>query len=231
MRAVIYVRVSTQEQASEGVSLDNQIEKIKAYCYARSWSVVDLISDEGYSGKSLNRPGVLKIIGKAKQKEFDVVVTYKLDRLTRSVRDLGYLIEDIFNKHDIAFTSVLDNFDTSTANGKLILNVLGSVAQWERDIISERTKDALLYKKRNMKLYGQCPYGYHVDSEGNLLPVKEELDVINKMKDRRRRGLSLNKIADQLNTLETPTKNGGRWGAETVRRILNNLLHHAPTSG
>lgn len=225
VKAIIYTRVSTQEQVNEGISLDNQLEKIKAYCFARDWEVIETVADEGFSGKSLNRPGMQKIITMAKRQQFDVVVTYKLDRLTRSVKDLGYLIEDVFNKQDIAFTSVTDNFDTSTANGKLILNILGSVAQWERDIIAERTKDALNYKKENKQLYNHCPIGFLVSDNGELIEDEQEQKTISYIKEMKKEGLSLSKIAERLNNESIPTKKGGKWFHTTIKKILNNKIY------
>ena len=97
MRAIGYVRVSTEEQAQTGVSLDAQEEKIRAYCIAKEWDLLRVIRDEGFSAKDLNRPGIQEIIEGCKRKEFDVVVILKLVRLTRSVKDLGYLVEDVFH--------------------------------------------------------------------------------------------------------------------------------------
>ncbi len=128
MKAVGYIRVSTEEQAREGVSLDNQRKRIEAFCVAKEWTLGRIYADEGVSGSSLKRDGVQELISDCKKGVFDVVVIYKLDRLTRSVKDLGTLIET-FDKSDVAFSSVSDNFDTTTANGKLVLNILGSVAQ------------------------------------------------------------------------------------------------------
>jgi site-specific DNA recombinase len=138
MRAVGYSRVSTDDQAQNGVSLEAQEVKIRAYCVAKDWDLLRIIRDEGRSAKDLNRPGIQQIIVGAKKRRFDVVVTLKLDRLTRSVKDLGYLVEDVFNKHGIAFSSLQDNFDTSTANGRMVMNILATIAQWERDIISDQ---------------------------------------------------------------------------------------------
>jgi len=112
MKAIGYVRVSTEEQALTGVSLDSQEEKIKAYCIAKEWNLIRVVRDEGYSAKDLNRPGIQEIIEGCKKREFDVVVILKLDRLTRSVKDLGHLVEDVFQKNDVAFSSLQDNFDT-----------------------------------------------------------------------------------------------------------------------
>ena len=124
MKAVGYIRVSTEEQAKEGVSLDNQRSKIELFCAAKDWKLERIYTDEGKSAGNLNRDGVQELISDCQSHRFDVIVIYKLDRLTRSVKDLGYLIE-LFEKCGVAFSSVTDNFDTTTANGKLILNILG----------------------------------------------------------------------------------------------------------
>ena len=137
MKAIGYVRVSTEEQALMGVSLDAQEDKIKAYCIAKEWELIRVIRDEGYSAKDLNRPGIQEIISGCKKKDFDVAVILKLDRLTRSVKDLGYLVEDVFQKNDVAFSSLQDNFDTATANGRMVMNILATLAQWERSRSAE----------------------------------------------------------------------------------------------
>lgn len=220
MRALIYTRVSTQEQAQEGISLDNQLAKIKAYCFARDWEVIETITDEGKTGKNLKRPGLQKVIAMAKNKEFDVLVVYKLDRLIRSTKYLGYLIEDIFEKYDIAFTSVTDNFDTSTANGKLILNILGSVAQWERDIISERTTDAISYKKSQGEVYGAMPYGFTRDGN-KLVENPQEINNIVYIKDLKTKGFSIRGIASELKQKGICNRRGQtNWGTNVIQKIL-----------
>ena len=88
-----------------------------------------------------------------------MVVILKLDRLTRSVKDLGYLVEDVFQKNEIAFSSLVDNFVTATANVRMVMNILATLAQWERAIISERTRDAMQFM-RGVKMIGAEPYGY-----------------------------------------------------------------------
>ena len=150
MRAIGYARVSTDEQSQQGVPLANKQQKIEAYCTAKDWDLVAVVRDEGYSGKELNRPGVQEIVKACRRKAFDVVVTMKLDRLTRSVKDLGHLVEDVFNRNGVAFSSLQDNFDTSTANGRMVMNILATLAQWERDIISERTRDAMQFMRGAM---------------------------------------------------------------------------------
>jgi site-specific DNA recombinase len=190
MRAIGYVRVSTEEQSLQGVSLSNQAQKIQAYCMAKDWELAAVIRDEGCSGKDLNRPGIQEILKGCRKRAFDVVVTMKLDRLTRSVKDLGYLVEDVFNKHGVAFSSLQDNFDTSTANGRMVMNILATLAQWERDIISERT------------------------------PNQDEMGTIQRLVEMKGQGTSYQRIAGQLNADAIPAKHGGRWHPKTVMGVL-----------
>lgn len=224
MKAVGYIRVSTEEQAREGVSLDNQRKRIGAFCVAKDWTLERVYADEGVSGSSLKREGVQELISDCKKGTFDVVVIYKLDRLTRSVKDLGYLIE-AFDKSNVAFSSVSDNFDTTTANGKLVLHILGSVAQWERDIISERTRDALAHKKSERQIYSPLPLGYEAGEGGNLIENPKELAIVKQIRTLRRRGLSYQKIANRLNSAGVPTKKGGKWYGSTIGKVLANPMY------
>lgn len=224
MRAVGYIRVSTEEQAKEGISLDTQKDRISAFAHAKGWQLGELYQDEGFSAKNLNRPAVQRLIEAAGNGFFDVVIIYKLDRLTRNVRDLGYLIEDVFERNGIGFTSVQDSFDSTTASGKLILNVLGSVAQWERDIISERTKDSLQYKLENGEYLGAPPLGFRAEGK-DLQKVDQELQVIQRIRELRgngRKRLSLAGIARRLNQEGWQSKRGGRFYHSTVSYILRN---------
>ena len=216
--------MSTDEQAKEGVSLDNQRKRIEAFCVAKDWALNRIYADEGVSGGSLKRDGVQELISDCRKGVFDVVVIYKLDRLTRSVKDLGTLIE-LFDKSGVAFSSVNDNFDTTTANGKLVLNILGSVAQWERDIIAERTKDALAHKRDNLEVYSPLPLGYDADEDGRLIENGKELAIVKKISSLRKMGLSYQKIADRLNKSGVPTKKGAMWHRVTVSKIVNSPLH------
>ena len=122
-RAIAYTRVSTREQAESGLSLDGQAERIAAYCTARGWTLVETVTDAGVSGGTLQRPGLSRVLEQVRRGDVDVVCVLKLDRLTRSVRDLGDLLET-FDAADVAFASVTDSFDTTCANGRLVLNVI-----------------------------------------------------------------------------------------------------------
>lgn len=165
LKVVGYSRVSTLEQSREGVSLDNQEHKIRAYAELKDMELVEMIVEEGKSGKTMNRPGLQKIINLINNKQIDGVICYKLDRLTRKTRDLLYLIEDVFAKNDIQFISLNENIDTSSASGKFFLTVMGAMAQMERDLIAERTTDALQELTRQGRRLGspdKLPLGFRL---------------------------------------------------------------------
>ncbi len=193
-KAVGYVRVSTDEQAKEGVSLKDQEARIRAYCEARDWDLCCMYRDEGVSAKDLHRPGIQALLHDLKGNGVDVVVVMKLDRLTRSVRDLGSLIEDLFD--GVKLVSVEESFDSGTSSGELVMNMLGTVAHWERRVIGERTAGALAYKKTKGEwAAGRIPYGWCVSEDGRLEEDPEKQAIIVKMKQARRRGRSYREIA------------------------------------
>jgi len=191
-KAVGYIRVSTQEQAQEGMSLEAQEERIRAYCTAKGWELLRVYQDAGISGKSLDRPGVQSLISDLESDGVDVVVVLKLDRLTRSVRDLGALIEDLFKGRALA--TVQEGLDTSTASGEFVLNMLGAVAQWERKAVGERTATVLRYKKEKGEWCGRIPYGFKVVDK-MLVEDPVQMDNIRRMKKAYRRGRSVRAIA------------------------------------
>ena len=140
--AVGYCRVSTTGQADNGDSLSDQKERIKGYATAHGLQLVEVIQDRGHSGGSLDRPGAKRLLKLIRGRKVDAVIVVKLDRITRSLRDLGDLIE-LFEKKGVELASIGDSIDTATASGRLVLNVLGSVVQWEREMGAERTREAL----------------------------------------------------------------------------------------
>ena len=217
MKAIGYVRVSTEEQAKSGLGLEAQIAKIKAYAELFDIELTEIIMDEGISGKTLDREGLQRAIKILKDKKAEGMVIAKLDRLTRNVADLGTLVSTVFDKAELY--SVSEQINTKNAAGRLVLNVLVSVAQWERETICERTKDALQAKKaRGEKTGGNVPFGFNVIN-GKLVKNEEEQSIINEIKNLKNKGLSLRKIAGILNEKGIVTKNGKTWTATQIQRI------------
>lgn len=158
MKVILYARVSTEDQARDGVSLEAQSAKMSAYASLYDLEVVETITDAGESAKSLNRPGLQKALAMLRSGQADGLVIAKLDRLTRSVADWQELIDGYFGERaGKQLFSVGDSIDTRTAAGRMVLNILLSVAQWEREAICERTRDALRHKiKRRERCGGIC---------------------------------------------------------------------------
>lgn len=217
MKAIGYVRVSTEEQASQGVSLEAQTEKVKAYASLYDIELVEIITDAGVSAKSLDRPGLNKALAMLEAGEAEALVIVKLDRLTRSVRDLDHLLEKYF-ADKFSLMSVSEQVDTRTASGRLVLNVLMSVAQWERETIGERTSQALQHKKAQGEHIGGVGFGYQVT--GKKLAQSKDHETVVAIVEMRGQGMTLTAIADKLNTEEIKTARGGKWYPKTVSNII-----------
>lgn len=219
MKAIGYVRVSTSDQVESGLSLQHQESKIRAYCEALDIDLTSVYVDAGYSAKSLNRPAMQQVLELVKTKSVDGVVILKLDRLTRSVKDLGELIE-LIEKKGVALVSVQDSINTTTAAGRLCLNMLASISQWEREAISERTSAALQIKKASGQRVGTIPYGFDLADDGvNLIENAAEQKALELIRLLRERGLSFNKIAADLTRRGIVTKKGCKWAAQTVSNL------------
>lgn len=219
-KAIGYIRVSTQEQATSGYSLDAQKAKLEAYAALYDIELTDIVIDAGVSAKSLKREGLQRVLTTLDNGGADAVLIFKLDRLTRSVKDWNVLIEKYFTNK--ALLSVSDQIDTRTAAGRLCLNVLMSVAQWERETIGERTSTALQYKKSQGQHIGSVPYGYEAIDK-TLAVVESEAAAIALIKDMKEQGLKLQAIADELNAQNIPTKRGGKWYPTSVKNVLERV--------
>jgi len=223
IKAIGYVRVSTEEQATDGVSLGAQRAKITAYADLYEIDLVAIIEDAGQSAKTLNRPGLQEALELLNKGQAEGLLIAKLDRLSRSVVDWNQLIDGYFGeKAGKNIWSVADSIDTTTAAGRLVLNVLMSVAQWERETIGERTKDALQHKKSMGERVGQIPYGFDLASDGkNLNENPEQQKVIVLMKSLRETGMSFSQIGRELEERGIPTQKAGRrWTHKNVASIL-----------
>lgn len=226
MIAIGYIRVSTEEQARDKKSLLTQERKVKEFCKLKDYNLERIYKDEGCSGKNLKRPAIKLLLERLKDRKnkVDVVIVYKLDRLSRRQRDLWYLLDDVFKKKEIDFVSVTESFDTTTAFGRAMFGMLGVFAELQRDEIADRTKSALRHKRESGKrISGKIPYGFKLVNEKDLIAVKEEQKVIKRMQQLRLKGLSYAKIADRLNEENIPTKNSGEWHTSTVQQILKRI--------
>ena len=219
VKAIGYVRVSTEGQAVDGVSLEAQREKIQMFARLYDYELVAIVEDAGASAKNTNRDGLTEVLARLESGEAGALIVAKLDRLTRSVKDLGELLETRFTRFSLV--SVGEQIDTSTAAGRLVLNVLMSVAQWEREAISERTKTALQHKKANGQRVGSIPYGSRLAGDGVTLEADEaEAEVVEAVKELDAAGLSLRAISQRLQKQGFSARSGGAFHPQTVANIL-----------
>lgn len=223
MKVLGYVRVSTEEQAELGVSLEAQQAKLAAYASLYDLELVEVIVDAGVSAKSFNRPGLQRALSMLRKGKAQGLLVAKLDRLTRSMRDLGALVEDELVKGKWALLSVAEQLDTRTASGRLVLNILGSVATWERDAIGERTKEAMAHKRsKGERVSLHAPYGYRVASGGKALEVQEaEQTMLTEIREARERGLSHRAIVAELVQKGFTTRKGTVLSLVQVQRIMH----------
>lgn len=221
-RAVGYIRVSTDKQAEHGVSLEAQQAKLTQYAALYDLELVDVIIDAGVSAKPLDRPGLQKALGMLRKGQATALLVAKLDRLTRSVKDLGTLVEDYFSSDKITLLSVADNIDTRTAAGRLVLNVLGSVAQWERETIGERTAEALAHKReQGQRTSLHAPYGFQIAADGRTLVADEnEQALLGSIRVARSQGLSQRAIVADLQQQGFTTRKGTALSLMQVQRIM-----------
>jgi len=220
MLAIGYVRVSTDRQAEQGVSLEAQEAKIRAMATVQGHELVEVIVDAGESAKSLQRPGLERLLELVRSGSIKTVIVAKLDRLTRSVKDLSALLE-LFEKKKVALVSVAESLDTGSAAGRLVITIMGAVSQWEREAIGERTRDALRHKRRCGERAGNIEFGYQLTADGrHVEPHGLEQASIATIRDLRTQGLSLRCIASRLNAQGFRTRRGTEWRLESVNRIV-----------
>jgi len=219
-RTVAYLRVSLEKQADRGVSLDAQRAKVAAYAELYDLELVEVIVDAGASAKTLDRPGLAQALGMLRAGKADALLVVKLDRLTRSVRDLGELVERYFAPGKAALLSVGEQIDTRSAAGRLVLNVLASVSQWERETIGERTAAAMAHKAACGEYTGgEAPFGYAVQ-DGRLVERADEQPIVAEARKLRAAGLSLRAVAAELDRAGLRARNGRTFAAAQVARMV-----------
>ena len=227
MRAIGYIRCSTQEQADSGLGLDAQAERIRAYGVLKGLDAIDLITDAGESGgKPLgSREGGQRLLTAIRERRADAVVLLKLDRGFRNATDCLNTVEQ-WERKGVAL-HILDlggnAIDTTSAAGRFMLVVLAGAAEMERNLTRERTKSAMAVKRANGQRIGTVPYGFDLSADGvALVPNETEQAVIGDIKAMRSRGMKLKQIASELTARVVPTKTGksSRWTHQAVARIV-----------
>lgn len=227
-KVAIYVRVSTTNQADEGYSIDEQIDKLKAYCEIKDWVVYKVFTDAGFTGSNIERPAMTKLISAAKKKQFDTILVYKLDRLSRSQKDTLYLIEEIFIKNGIDFLSLSENFDTSSAFGKAMIGILSVFAQLEREQIKERMMLGKVGRAKSGKtmMWAHPAYGYTYNKETSSLDiVPAEAALIKKIYELYIKGKSISKLRDYLNDNKIFVNKSVPWSHRTISYALTNPVY------
>ena len=223
-KVACYVRVSTQEQAKEGYSIGEQMERLQDYCKAMRWEVLKIYTDPGYSGGDTNRPGLKEMIKDVEAGLVEKVVVYKLDRLSRSQLDTLYLIEKVFLTNNTDFVSMSENFDTSTPFGRAMIGILAVFAQLEREQIKERMGMGKEARAKDGKWHGGStpPIGYDYDAATEELIINEyEAMQINEVYDMFLNGTPLRTI-ERMFTEKGYTHKHGTWTPTCMRRVMRN---------
>lgn len=223
-RTALYIRVSTTRQEQEGYSIPLQKDRMIAYCRAKGWAVAGVFIDPGHSGSSLERPGITALIDGVEAGKFDVVLVYKLDRLSRSQRDTLFLIEDIFMANNTDFVSMQESFDTSSIYGRAMLGVLSVFAQMERETIAERTLMGRAGRAEDGYWHGggTDPIGYdYID--GELVINEEEAAQVREVYNLFAAGYSVSEICRRMDG--NRTKHGDWSHTSTVGNVLDNPLY------
>ena len=217
--AIGYIRVSTDGQAQDGVSLDAQRAKIEAWCSLNDYELTAVHVDAGISGKSaLNRPGLQDALNDCRKDS--ALVVYSLSRLARSTKDT-IEISDRLAKSGADLVSLSEKIDTTTAAGKMVFRMLAVLAEFERDQIVERTVTAMQFKKSKGERVGAVPYGYALDANGvDLHPDPAEQDVIAQAKELHTGGMSLRKIAAELQRRGLNARNGQMFQPTQIQRMV-----------
>lgn len=225
--AVIYLRVSTADQAEHGVSLDAQQERLSAYAIANGLEVAGILRESAISGTIplADRPEGVKLTEMVSSGQVRHVIALKLDRLFRSAVD-ALSTTALWDKQGIALHLVDmggQSLNTGSAMGRMMLTMMAGFAQFERDLTAERTTSALAHKKANSQAYSPTPYGKDRDGE-RLTDNAQEQGIIRQMRELRENGFSLRGIAEHLNSNGIASKQGKQWYASSVGYILNHAV-------
>lgn len=226
-RVFVYVRVSTAHQAEEGYSIPQQIERLQKYCEAMGWIIVKIYTDDGYSGGSLDRPAMNEMIKEIEAGHADIVLVDKLDRLSRSQFDTLYMIQKVFDAHNVAFVSRNEAFDTSTPFGKAMVGILAVFAELERSRIRERMMDGQEGRAKEGKFRGggSVPTGYDYNKDTGLLEINEyEAMQVREVFDLFINRMPIFTIMTHMNNKGYRTKYG-EWKEQTIRGMVSRRIY------
>ena len=229
VKVAIYVRVSTEEQAKEGISIEAQTDRCKAYSKARNWAVFKVYKDAGFSAGSTDRPAFQLLMRDVEDKKFEVILVYKIDRFSRKLKDLITILEDL-KKHDINFTSVTEQIDTTTAMGEAFFQIVGVFAQLERGMVKERVEMAFNKKIELGEYLNRAPLGYFYKN-GKLALNEEEAKKVKEIFEMWANGIHYSEISSKFNlpksTLYEIIKNPTYIGKIRYKESLYNGVHKA----
>ncbi|USN45185.1 MAG: recombinase family protein [Candidatus Woesearchaeota archaeon] len=193
-RVACYVRVSTQEQAIEGISLGAQKEKLNAYCTLRDWEVYNIYEDAGFSAGNTKRPAFEQLMKDVES--YDILLVYKIDRFSRNLKDLILTLDEL-KKHKVNFTSVTEQIDTTTAMGEAFFQIIGVFAQLERGMVKERVELAFDKKIAAGEVLNRAPFGYKFD-EGTLIVDEDQAKIVKDVFTLRAQGVNYRTICEKF---------------------------------
>lgn len=218
----LYCRVSTEEQAREGLSLDEQKHRLESYCHALGFKQeVRIFIDDGYSAKNLERPKLNLLLEELKANKISKIIVTKLDRISRKLLNLLELI-DLFQNHDVTFISISESFDTNTPSGRLTLQVLGAVAEFERERIRERVVDNMFHAANQGQWLTSAPYGYNLVDKKLMIDDKHAEVVKEVFSMYLEKSMGFLTIAKILNNRGIPSPTGKEWWNRTIKLVLQN---------
>ena len=233
-RVAIYCRVSTVEQAEEGYSIDSQYQNIKEYCEREGHEIYKLYEDRGISGKNIsNRPGIKQLLEDAKNNKFDLVLSWKLNRLSRKLLDILNIVE-FLDKHNVAFRSLTESFETETPSGKLQLNIMGAIGEFERETIADNVRMSLIAKSKEGLWCGGVVLGYdivEIPNEGKKrkntkLQINEkEASTVRRIFELYSQGYGYKAVVNRINKEGYKTKRNNEFAVATVKEILKNPIY------
>ena len=225
MKKVIgYIRVSTEYQKLKENSINNQIQSINKYCDNDDMSFIDIFEDNGVSGMNSDRSGLNQLFDKVKKDNIDIVIVYSLSRLGRKLKDVIGFVE-MLDKHNVQFISLKENFNNNDIVGKLMFNILGSINEFEVNLLSQRISDVKQYKKSVREVYsGKICFGLKRNGK-KLIDNDTEMETLKLIHKLRNDKMSYFKISDYLNERNILSKENKQWYGNSVRSVyLNNVI-------